>query len=141
MQTLFDAIRIDHILGFFRIWEIPLTVSSGLLGYFSPALPLSVEEIKQYKLPIDEKYILRYSDGKELIINYIDNVLFIEDPYKPAHYHPRIMARKTQAYKGLTPDEQEVFDRLYNDYFYRRHNEFWRQSNAFLKTCKPNTTG
>ena len=128
MQTLFDAVRIDHILGFFRIWEIPLTVSSGLLGYFSPALPLSVEEIRQYKLPVDEKYILRYSDGKELIITDTDNVLFIEDPYKPAHYHPRIMARKTQAYKGLTSYEREVFYRLYNDYFYRRHNEFWRQS-------------
>ena len=44
MARYFDAYRIDHILGFFRIWEIPKTTKSGLLGHFSPALPLSVEK-------------------------------------------------------------------------------------------------
>jgi len=46
MSDYFDAYRIDHILGFFRIWEIPEDSVQGLLGYFSPALPLSVEEIQ-----------------------------------------------------------------------------------------------
>lgn len=41
MSSYFKAFRIDHILGFFRIWEIPRTQLSGLLGHFSPALPLS----------------------------------------------------------------------------------------------------
>lgn len=40
MAQYFQAFRIDHILGFFRIWEIPRTQRSGLLGHFSPALPM-----------------------------------------------------------------------------------------------------
>ncbi|MDR0768426.1 MAG: 4-alpha-glucanotransferase, partial [Dysgonamonadaceae bacterium] len=46
MSDYFDAYRIDHILGFFRIWEIPESSVQGLLGCFSPALPLSAEEIR-----------------------------------------------------------------------------------------------
>ena len=39
MANYFDAYRIDHILGFFRIWEIPIDAIQGLLGQFNPALP------------------------------------------------------------------------------------------------------
>ena len=46
MADYFDAFRIDHILGFFRIWEIPADSVQGLLGWFNPALPYSEEEIK-----------------------------------------------------------------------------------------------
>jgi 4-alpha-glucanotransferase len=53
MAEYFDAYRIDHILGFFRIWEIPLHAVEGLLGHFNPALPLSVEEIEQYGIHFD----------------------------------------------------------------------------------------
>ena len=45
MSEYFDAFRIDHILGFFRIWEIPMDAVHGLLGYFNPALPYSADEI------------------------------------------------------------------------------------------------
>lgn len=47
----FDALRIDHVLGFFRIWEIPEDAVYGLLGHFSPALPLTVDEIEYFGLP------------------------------------------------------------------------------------------
>lgn len=50
MSEYFDAYRIDHILGFFRIWEIPLHAVEGLLGYFNPALPLSAQEIERFGL-------------------------------------------------------------------------------------------
>ena len=46
MSEYFDAFRIDHILGFFRIWEIPQGVRSGLEGHFNPALPYSAKELK-----------------------------------------------------------------------------------------------
>ncbi len=42
MSSYFKAFRIDHVLGFFRIWEIPRYQMSGLLGHFSPALPLGL---------------------------------------------------------------------------------------------------
>ena len=50
MGEYFDAYRIDHILGFFRIWEIPISQTNGLLGYFNPSLPYSEEEISRYGL-------------------------------------------------------------------------------------------
>jgi 4-alpha-glucanotransferase len=51
MSQYFDALRIDHVLGFFRIWEIPQDAVYGLLGHFSPALPLTAEEIAWFGLP------------------------------------------------------------------------------------------
>lgn len=48
MAEYFDAYRIDHILGFFRIWEIPIKAIQGLLGHFNPALPYSREEIASF---------------------------------------------------------------------------------------------
>ena len=46
MAEYFDAYRIDHVLGFFRIWEIPIDAVHGLLGQFSPALGMTREEIE-----------------------------------------------------------------------------------------------
>lgn len=60
MAEYFDAYRIDHILGFFRIWEIPTTAVHGILGRFSPALPLSVDEISQYGFSFDVRYTKPY---------------------------------------------------------------------------------
>ena len=51
MAEYFDAYRIDHVLGFFRIWEIPHDSVHGLLGHFAPSLPMTVEEIESYGLP------------------------------------------------------------------------------------------
>ena len=48
LSTCFDALRIDHILGFFRIWEIPGKYSEGIMGHFKPAQPLSRNEIRTF---------------------------------------------------------------------------------------------
>jgi len=56
ISDYFDAIRIDHILGFFRIWEIPLDDIQGLCGHFKPALPLAVEEIEKAGFPFDIRF-------------------------------------------------------------------------------------
>jgi 4-alpha-glucanotransferase len=45
MATYFDAYRIDHILGFFRIWEIPWDSVEGLMGRFNPAIPIFKYEL------------------------------------------------------------------------------------------------
>lgn len=44
MSNYFDAFRIDHILGFFRIWSIPTDSVEGIMGRFIPALPVTVYE-------------------------------------------------------------------------------------------------
>ncbi|MDD2438387.1 MAG: 4-alpha-glucanotransferase, partial [Massilibacteroides sp.] len=58
MNDFFDCFRIDHILGFFRIWEIPEEYVEGLCGHFNPSLPLSADEIEQAGLRFEEDRFL-----------------------------------------------------------------------------------
>ena len=59
MARYFDAYRIDHVLGFFRIWEIPVHSVHGLLGQFAPALAMSREEIESYGLHFQDERFTR----------------------------------------------------------------------------------
>lgn len=54
LSDYFDCFRIDHILGFFRIWEVPQEYVQGLCGHFNPALPFTVAEIEQYGFSFNE---------------------------------------------------------------------------------------
>jgi 4-alpha-glucanotransferase len=108
MAEYFDAYRIDHVLGFFRIWEIPMPHKSGLMGQFSPALGMSREEI--------ESYGVTFNEG-----------LFLVDHKRTDRWHPRIAVQFQDAYKELSEEQKFCFNRLYNDYFYSRNNQFWYQ--------------
>ncbi len=116
MSRYFDVFRIDHILGFFRIWEIPLPEKSGLMGHFNPALPYSEAELSSMGFDVRAKG----SDSKD--------VLFVEDPHRKGLWHPRIAAHSTSAYSALDDFMKQVFNRLYDDFFYHRHNAFWKES-------------
>ena len=122
MNEYFDAYRIDHILGFFRIWEIPVPHKSGLMGHFSPALPYSGEELRGMGFDLSGGMYITPSPEDET------DVLFIEDPRKKGYYHPRIGAQHTQTYERLEAWQKDRFNELYNDFFYHRHNDFWRES-------------
>ncbi len=77
MAEYFDAYRIDHILGFFRIWEIPLTARHGLLGHFSPALPYSAADIEAYGFAFDKSYLIPDINDwvlEELFVDKADEV-------------------------------------------------------------------
>lgn len=54
MSNYFDAFRIDHILGFFRIWSIPLHAVQGILGHFVPCLPVHYVEFGENGIWFDE---------------------------------------------------------------------------------------
>ena len=58
MSYYFDAFRIDHILGFFRIWSIPLNAVEGIMGHFVPAIPVRINELNQRGIHFD---YLRYT--------------------------------------------------------------------------------
>ena len=116
MAEYFDAYRIDHVLGFFRIWEIPMPHKSGLMGQFSPALGMSIEEI--------EAYGVQFNEG-----------LFLVDHKRSDRWHPRIAVQYQEAYTQLSDDQKHHFNQLYNDYFYRRNNQFW-YSEAMKKLPK-----
>ena len=104
MSQYFDAFRIDHILGFFRIWEIPTEFTSGMMGHFNPALPYTPEEIHALGLPLEG--------------------LFHPDPRHPGMYQPLI----APASASLPQAQQERFGALYNDFFYHRHDAFWKRN-------------
>jgi len=53
MGRYFDAFRIDHILGFFRIWSVPRHAVQGILGFFVPALAVRREEFDARGIPFD----------------------------------------------------------------------------------------
>ncbi|MBQ5511292.1 MAG: 4-alpha-glucanotransferase, partial [Prevotella sp.] len=174
MSNFFDAYRIDHVLGFFRIWEIPIESVHGLLGQFSPSLGLSREEIEAYGLnfqeelftrpfianwtlerlfgeradEIKQKYLNHSHDDiwdlkpeydtqrkienavddkdlRELLYKLVSNVLFVRDREDKNKFHPRISAQKDFMYEALYDIDKSAFNRLYNDYYYRRNNQFW----------------
>ncbi|MDR2469126.1 MAG: 4-alpha-glucanotransferase, partial [Tannerella sp.] len=56
LENYFTAFRIDHILGFFRIWEIPVGYVEGLCGHFRPALPFTPEEIESFGMKFRKTY-------------------------------------------------------------------------------------
>jgi 4-alpha-glucanotransferase len=104
MADYFDAYRIDHILGFFRIWEIPLHSVQGLLGYFSPALPFTVEEIEKrgikfnlirHTMPYIRKHFLEEIFG-EYTREVIDEYLFSngQDKYILGEYDTQVKIKE-----------------------------------------------
>lgn len=126
LAEYFDAYRIDHILGFFRIWEIPTGISDGRYGHFHPAMPLSRDEI--YNAGLEEpfkRFTITVSQDNAIDAEREVSALFIEDPYQKGKYHPMISAMDGAAFALLTEREKKLFRRLYEDYFYSRHNEFW----------------
>ena len=180
MAKFFDAYRIDHVLGFFRIWEIPIDAVHGLLGQFSPALAMTREEIEAYGLhfqeelfttpfindqvldaifkeraqEVREKYVEHKTDElyrmrpeydtqrkveaafadaqtdeerwmRDGLYALISDVLFVRDHKNPELFHPRISVQYDFIYKTLIDKDKFVFNRLYNDYFYRRNNQYW----------------
>ncbi len=182
ISDYFDAYRIDHILGFFRIWEIPLDAVQGTLGHFSPALPYCKEELLQQGFSFDEKRMVKpfidenflydtfgeYTDlvkqeyledignkqyqlkehcntqrkisllfsekrdkknkkTEEGLYKLSANVLFVRDREDPGKFHPRITAQYTYSYRCLDEQSKEIFNRIYDDFFYHRHNYFWRE--------------
>ena len=118
MNDFFDAYRIDHILGFFRIWEIPCNAVNALLGHFNPAMPMDEGEIRSYGFNFDRE---RHTAP----VDVTDNVLFIEDPQREGFYHPRISAQHTELYNSLSQWDKDAYNRLYDEFFFRRHNDWW----------------
>lgn len=180
MANYFDAYRIDHVLGFFRIWEIPSNSVHGLLGQFSPSLGMTREEIEAYGLKFNERlytepfitdwllerlfgerapmvrdtYLLPATDGRyhmrqeydtqrkieavfagkndkrdtdlrDGLYRLVSNVLFVRDHRDATKFHPRISVQLDAVYEALSDSDKDHFNRLYNDYYYRRNNQFW----------------
>ncbi|KQT21877.1 4-alpha-glucanotransferase [Chryseobacterium sp. Leaf404] len=71
LEKYFDAMRIDHILGFFRIWRMPVSATQGILGYFYPAVPVTVNEFKKLNLPFDFNRYCKPFINNQILENYL----------------------------------------------------------------------
>jgi 4-alpha-glucanotransferase len=74
MRYYFDAFRIDHILGFFRIWSSPAHAVEGILGYFVPAIPVEQSEFASRGIAFDRERLT-----KPFITEAVLNEIFGED--------------------------------------------------------------
>lgn len=53
MSRYFDTFRVDHILGFFRIWQIPYEQEEGIMGYLNPSIPVHINEFAEKGIRFD----------------------------------------------------------------------------------------
>ncbi len=53
LEKYFDAVRIDHVLGLFRIWTIPCNQMNGTMGVFTPAIPANKDNMIHAGLAFD----------------------------------------------------------------------------------------
>lgn len=71
LEQYFDAMRIDHILGFFRIWQIPISATQGLLGYFYPAIPITETEFVERQIAFDfDRFCKVFINDQVLLENF-----------------------------------------------------------------------
>ncbi|MCB9201789.1 MAG: 4-alpha-glucanotransferase [Flavobacteriales bacterium] len=73
MSQYFDAFRIDHILGFFRIWRMPNSAVQGILGYFYPALAFRSEELWERGINFNKNRLTKPYITHDLIHKYFGN--------------------------------------------------------------------
>ncbi|TLX70520.1 4-alpha-glucanotransferase [Labilibacter sediminis] len=118
MADYFDAYRIDHILGFFRIWEIPIDAVEGLLGYFNPALGLTADEIRNYDIHFDYKRFVKPhirlhhikaifgEDADEVINKYVTETSYCEYELKE-EYNTQV---KVNNYFLKDKEEEDLSD-------------------------------
>lgn len=82
MGNYFDAFRVDHILGFFRIWSIPLHAVEGILGRFVPAIAVNINEFFEKGLAFDKyRYCRPYISDEVLEELFGEHTQTVKDDY------------------------------------------------------------
>ena len=133
LERFYDYLRVDHVLGFFRIWSIPRDGRSGMLGYFLPSRRYLKREIA--KLGLAETLRPEWiAPSKKPVTT--QEVLWIER--LDAGYVPRYDVASAAPFATLSPDLQERMRAVCEDYYYGGNEELWRERGrerlSFLKS-------
>ncbi len=139
MEQYFDAVRIDHVLGYFRLWEIPAKEVRGLMGTFFPSEGYTEEELASwgFEKPYGSFLPVNYANQREVLKNVrelpernklykqIENRLFYQ---REGRYHPRAEIDKCAAYRELDSQQKEKALAISDDYFLIRQQKLWENS-------------
>lgn len=123
LEQYFDAMRIDHILGFFRIWRMPISATQGILGYFYPAVPVRMEEFHARYIPFNYDRYCKPFINDQILWEY-----FGEENYNVAGHFMNNHFDGTYSFK-------EEFDtqRKLTDYF--AENPYGWQEEKLITLC------
>ncbi len=121
MSNYFDAIRIDHVLGFFRIWSIPMNAIEGILGKFVPAWPLNPSDFSDAGIHFNEDRFCKPYITEQLLHDWFgDNAGIVKDIFLSNYSFKEELdtQRKIAAYFDTNPQhyylQQGLFDLLSN---------------------------
>lgn len=82
MNNYFDAFRIDHILGFFRIWSIPENAVQGILGRFDPCIPVHINEFGEKGIWLDyQRYCRPFINDEVLLEIFGEDAEYVKENY------------------------------------------------------------
>ena len=106
LEHFYHLYRIDHVLGMYRIWAIPIGAKSAKLGYYHPQIGVKREEFQEAGLNPDD-FVKR-----EIIYEFQkDSFIFYWDFYKLEGYYTLSEDIKKVLYplshKHLEDDEAE----------------------------------
>ena len=121
MSNYFDAIRIDHVLGFFRIWSIPMHAIEGILGKFVPAWPLNMADFTNQGINFNDERFCDPYITEQLLNNWFgDNAGIVKDVFLDNYRFKENLnsQRKIAGYFKANPQhaklQQGLFDLLSN---------------------------
>lgn len=125
MSYYFDAFRIDHILGFFRIWSIPMHAVEGIMGYFVPAIPVHINEFGQKGIHFDHhRFTKPFINGNVLWKEFGYEMDFVKENFLIEISHNEFELKEAfntqrkieQYFKSLetTDQNQKIQQGLYN---------------------------
>ncbi len=130
LQTYFDAVRIDHVLGIFRIWSIPTNQVDGTMGRFVPALPMYANEFENTGLYFDEhRYCIPFINDDILYQQFgndageVKNTFFENGQFLAAFNNQRKIENYFLNNSHNIKWQQRLFDLIANVLLFKDEND------------------
>lgn len=146
-SKFYHAFRIDHVLGFFRIWQTPEKHNSGMLGRFIPSQAFKVTELQT--AGFHEGQILHWTNPsysvEELQARGLDPLTLANQPFfeglfgNTTHFKLRSFLGENEL-KNLDEQTRNNFLRLMSNRIFNQYEEnpsqlypfwYWYESDVY----------